>query len=78
MAFGEDCDMAVEGSLLVLGVNGLGEITAGDDLAALIAGHAPLVDGDVVYVPEGHKIDASAFFSGLVGALSGAYNVTHL
>jgi coenzyme F420-0:L-glutamate ligase/coenzyme F420-1:gamma-L-glutamate ligase len=44
--------MAVEGSLLVLGVNGLGEITAGDDLAALIAGHAPLVDGDVVVVTQ--------------------------
>jgi protein involved in polysaccharide export with SLBB domain len=34
--------------------------------------NVPLVDGDQVYVPEGHKIDASAFFAGLVGALAGA------
>ena len=40
--------------------------------------NVPLVDGDVVYVPEGHRIDATLFFQGLVGALSGAYNVTHL
>jgi protein involved in polysaccharide export with SLBB domain len=40
--------------------------------------NVPLVDGDVVYVPEGHKIDATLFFQGLVGALGGAYNVTHL
>jgi protein involved in polysaccharide export with SLBB domain len=40
--------------------------------------NVPLLDGDVVYVPEGHKIDASAFFQGIIGALSGAYNVTHL
>ncbi len=40
--------------------------------------NVPLVDGDVVYVPEGHKIDASLFFQGLIGALAGAYDVTHL
>jgi protein involved in polysaccharide export with SLBB domain len=43
-----------------------------------LSSSVPLVDGDVVYVPEGHKIDASAFFQGLIGALGGAYNVTHL
>jgi protein involved in polysaccharide export with SLBB domain len=40
--------------------------------------NVPLVDGDVVYVPEGHKIDAAGFFQGLVGALGAAYSVTHL
>jgi coenzyme F420-0:L-glutamate ligase/coenzyme F420-1:gamma-L-glutamate ligase len=44
--------VAVEGSLLVLGVGGLGEIAAGDDLAALIAEHAPLLEGDVVVVTQ--------------------------
>jgi protein involved in polysaccharide export with SLBB domain len=38
----------------------------------------PLTDGDVVYVPEGHKIDAGVFFQGLLGALGGVYNATHL
>jgi protein involved in polysaccharide export with SLBB domain len=40
--------------------------------------NVPLSDGDVVYVPEGHKIDASMFFEGIVSALAGAYNVSHL
>ena len=37
-----------------------------------------LVDGDVVYVPEGHRIDATLFFQGIVGALAGAFDATHL
>lgn len=37
-------------SLTVFGVDGLPEIGVGDDLAALIAGSASLVDGDVVVV----------------------------
>ena len=36
--------------LLVFGVDGLPEIGPGDDLAALVAGAAELVDGDVVVV----------------------------
>lgn len=44
--------MSVEGTLLVLGVKGLGEIAAGDDLASLIAEHAPLIEGDVVVVTQ--------------------------
>jgi protein involved in polysaccharide export with SLBB domain len=43
-----------------------------------LTANVPLADGDVVYVPEGHKIDATLFFQGLGGALGGAYNVTHL
>lgn len=39
--------------------------------------NVPLVDGDVVYVPEGHRIDATAFFQGLLGALGGVYDATH-
>jgi protein involved in polysaccharide export with SLBB domain len=34
----------------------------------------PLADGDVVYVPEGHKIDATAFLQ----ALGGVYDASHL
>ncbi len=52
------------------------------DLSSLQHGdlspNIPLVDGDVVYVPEGHRIDASLFFQGLVGALGGVYDATHL
>ncbi|MGD0983560.1 MAG: coenzyme F420-0:L-glutamate ligase [Acidimicrobiales bacterium] len=44
--------MAVGESLLVLGVKGLGEIGPGEDLAALIAEHAPLIDGDVIVVTQ--------------------------
>ena len=44
--------MGHEGSLLVLGVKGLGEIAPGDDLAGLIAEHAPLIEGDVVVVTQ--------------------------
>jgi coenzyme F420-0:L-glutamate ligase/coenzyme F420-1:gamma-L-glutamate ligase len=44
--------MAVEGTLLVIGVDGLPEIVAGDDLASLIAEHAPLIEGDVVVVTQ--------------------------
>jgi len=44
--------MAVGETLFVLGVKGLGEIGPGDDLAALIAEHAPLVEGDVVVVTQ--------------------------
>ena len=44
--------MAVGETLLVLGIKGLGEIGPGDDLAALIAEHAPLVEGDVVVVTQ--------------------------
>jgi len=43
-----------------------------------LAPNVPLVDGDVVYVPEGHKIDASLFFQALGGALGGVYDATHL
>jgi len=43
-----------------------------------LAPNVPLVDGDVVYVPEGHKIDATLFFQGLAGALGGVYDATHL
>ncbi len=43
--------MAEHGPLEILPVAGLGEVHAGDDLAALLAGAAPwLVDGDVVVV----------------------------
>ena len=44
--------MAVGETLLVLGVKGLGKIGPGDDLAALIAEHAPLIEGDVVVVTQ--------------------------
>jgi len=44
--------MRLGGSLLVVGVEGLCEIAPGDDLAALIAEHAPLVAGDVVVVTQ--------------------------
>jgi len=44
--------MAVGRSLLVLGIEGLGEISTGDDLARLIAENAPLVEGDVVVVTQ--------------------------
>ena len=43
-----------------------------------LAPNVPLVDGDVVYVPEGHRIDPTVFFQGLVGALAGAYDASHL
>jgi protein involved in polysaccharide export with SLBB domain len=39
-----------------------------------LSSSVPLVDGDVVYVPEGHKIDAAGFFA----ALGAVYNLTHL
>ena len=44
--------MAAGESLLVLGVEGIGEIIPGDDLAAIIAAKAPLVAGDVVVVTQ--------------------------
>jgi coenzyme F420-0:L-glutamate ligase/coenzyme F420-1:gamma-L-glutamate ligase len=44
--------MVVEGSLVVFGVKGFGEITSGEDLASLIAEHAPLIEGDVVVVTQ--------------------------
>jgi coenzyme F420-0:L-glutamate ligase/coenzyme F420-1:gamma-L-glutamate ligase len=44
--------MAIGTSLLVLGIEGLPEIGPGDDLAALIAEHAPLARGDVVVVTQ--------------------------
>ena len=44
--------MAVGETLFVLGVKGLGEIGPGDDLAAFIAEHAPLIEGDVVVVTQ--------------------------
>ncbi len=44
--------MAIGTSLLVLGIEGLPEIGPGDDLAALIAEHAPLAGGDVVVVTQ--------------------------
>jgi coenzyme F420-0:L-glutamate ligase/coenzyme F420-1:gamma-L-glutamate ligase len=44
--------MSVGESLLVFGVAGLGEISAGTDLAALIAGQVSLVEGDVVVVTQ--------------------------
>lgn len=39
-------------NLSIFGVEGIGEITAGDDLAGLIADAAELVDGDVVVVTQ--------------------------
>ena len=42
--------MSPNGELRILGVAGLPEVGAGDDLAALIAGSLTLVDGDVVVV----------------------------
>ena len=44
--------MALEGSLYVFGLKGLGEINPGEDLARLIADRADLVDGDVVVVTQ--------------------------
>jgi len=44
--------MGIGESLQVLAVVGIGEISAGDDLAALIAERALLVDGDVVVVTQ--------------------------
>jgi len=44
--------MAIGESLVVLGVEGLPEVGPGDDLAALIAEHAGLLDGDVVVVTQ--------------------------
>jgi protein involved in polysaccharide export with SLBB domain len=40
--------------------------------------NVPLVDGDVVYVPEGHKIDVTPILQGIAGALSATYNASHL
>ncbi len=39
-----------------------------------LSNDVPLSDGDVVYVPEGHKIDATAFLQ----ALGGVYDASHL
>jgi protein involved in polysaccharide export with SLBB domain len=39
-----------------------------------LSNNVPLSDGDVVYVPEGHKIDATAFLQ----ALGGVYDASHL
>jgi protein involved in polysaccharide export with SLBB domain len=51
------------------------------DLRALQHGDldadVPLADGDIVYVPEGHKIDPRLFFSALGAAISNSYDVTH-
>jgi coenzyme F420-0:L-glutamate ligase / coenzyme F420-1:gamma-L-glutamate ligase len=38
--------------LTIIGVEGIGEIAAGDDLAGMIAGCAELVDGDVLVVTQ--------------------------
>ena len=43
-----------------------------------LSANVPLTDGDVVYVPEGHRIDATAFFQAIFGILGGAYDATHL
>ncbi len=43
-----------------------------------LAPNVPLVDGDVVYVPEGHRIDVAPILQGLAGALGGVYDATHL
>jgi coenzyme F420-0:L-glutamate ligase/coenzyme F420-1:gamma-L-glutamate ligase len=40
------------GALLVLPVRGIGEVRPGDDLAAMVAAHAELRDGDVVVVTQ--------------------------
>jgi coenzyme F420-0:L-glutamate ligase/coenzyme F420-1:gamma-L-glutamate ligase len=42
--------MSTDGEMRIVGVAGLPEIAAGDDLAALIAGRVSLVDSDVVVV----------------------------
>ncbi len=39
-----------------------------------LSSNVPLSDGDVVYVPEGHKIDATLFLQ----ALGGIYDASHL
>jgi coenzyme F420-0:L-glutamate ligase / coenzyme F420-1:gamma-L-glutamate ligase len=44
--------MSAGDSLLVIGVRGLGEISAGADLAALIAEQVSLLEGDVVVVTQ--------------------------
>jgi coenzyme F420-0:L-glutamate ligase / coenzyme F420-1:gamma-L-glutamate ligase len=44
--------MTAPGTLTVFPVTGLGEIGRGDDLAAIIAAHVELVDGDVVVVTQ--------------------------
>jgi protein involved in polysaccharide export with SLBB domain len=44
------------------------------DLSTNIA----LDDGDVVYVPEGHKIDPRVFLQALGGIIGSAYDVRHL
>jgi len=44
--------MPVEKTLLVLGITGLGEISAGDDLSSMICEHAPLIEGDVIVVTQ--------------------------
>jgi protein involved in polysaccharide export with SLBB domain len=43
-----------------------------------LSGNIPLTDGDVVYVPEGHKIDARLFMQAIGGALGGLYDVGHI
>ena len=52
------------------------------DLAGLqhgaLTNNVPLTDGDVVYVPEGHRIDAGLFFQGIIGVLAGAYDASHI
>ena len=40
--------------------------------------NVPLTDGDVVYVPEGHRIDPTLFLQAIFGALGGFYDATHL
>jgi coenzyme F420-0:L-glutamate ligase/coenzyme F420-1:gamma-L-glutamate ligase len=44
--------MALGSSITVLAVTGIGEVRAGDDLAAMIAEHATLEPGDVVVVTQ--------------------------
>jgi protein involved in polysaccharide export with SLBB domain len=51
----------------------LRDLTHGD-----LSSNVPLVDGDVVFVPEGHRIDASLFFQALGAALGGIYDGSHL
>jgi protein involved in polysaccharide export with SLBB domain len=43
-----------------------------------LSSNVPLSDGDVVYVPEGHRIDASLFFQAIVGVLAASYDAGHL
>ncbi len=43
-----------------------------------LSSNVPLEDGDVVYVPEGHRIDPTLFFQAIGDTLTGAFDATHI